>query len=156
MKAFLLILTLAVTLVRCEGESAAPEPPKPAIVDKAPKRPIRSTLQACRQDFRRLCARKVPAEGTVAPKSRVQPIDCLNEKASQVENEVCKVWLNAEQTCKKSAESLNVCSPKMEIRRCFAQIKTEDLSTECTDTDFYKSLTLYRRLRRDKNVTKTL
>lgn len=99
----------------------------------------RNTMQACREDFRKLC-RKGDGEKSF----KRHPILCLTENEAKIDNQVCRDWVKAESTCWDSAKTLITdgrCDrSKSDIRRCFKSVNLSELSKECTKTDFFVQL----------------
>lgn len=121
----------------------------------ARRRPIRSTLHACRQDFRRLCIKRRNQEGAVEPVTRLSPNECLQKNVESIESDVCKTWVNAEKKCTEAAKGTKTCTKNMDIRRCFAKLPSADLPDDCTSTDFYKAITSVRKRGFMQNRTKS-
>jgi hypothetical protein len=141
------VLLVAILSVAAD-ESAPPQPVATvkSMISRIGKnsraRPMRSTLQACRQDYRKLCIKRANQEGAVAPVTRLSPNECLQEKVEEIENDVCKTWVKAEKVCMNAAKATEKCNKNMDIRRCFHKIPGDDLPIECTSTDFYKSIAI--------------
>lgn len=109
-------------------------------ISRAPTR----TLQACRQDFKALCSRGV---GKSQPR-RMDLVDCLTEKYSELKDETCKTWVVAENLCKKAANSTGKCTKMMSLPQCFSKIESTELPEACTSSDFYKALSTFVSRRR--------
>jgi hypothetical protein len=107
---------------------------KDAAAD-AKKKP-RSLLQACKKEAKRLCG-----EGLAVAK-------CLSDKASSIEDEVCKEWVESRTTCLADAEKSGKCAKKETPRACLRKLTVKDVSDKCGQSDFFKAVQMYTRWRR--------
>lgn len=108
---------------------------------------IRTTLQACKNDFRSLCFNTEPplAEGGVAPRSRSFPFQCLRRNVELITDSVCQAWVTAEAACREATFEAGKCRTNMDPRLCFASVNATDLPKECTQTEFFKAQAFPRR-----------
>ena len=112
----------------------------------------RNTLQACREDFRRICRKQEGGKSL-----QRHPIQCLTENVHKVEESTCKKWITAESACWDSAK-LTVTDGrcdrrKSDIRRCFKNVQLSGLSDECKNSDFFTQLVARLDRRPRKNPT---
>jgi hypothetical protein len=105
---------------------------------KTQQRKARSVLQACRKQLPTLCA------------NRKDTMKCLEDGLESITDEVCKSWVQARKTCLAAATSSSKCAKKENPRSCLRSLKAEDLGSECTETDFYKSVRMFGAIRRGK------
>uniref|UniRef100_A0A7S1MIV5 IMS import disulfide relay-system CHCH-CHCH-like Cx9C domain-containing protein n=1 Tax=Neobodo designis TaxID=312471 RepID=A0A7S1MIV5_NEODS len=123
---FVVALVLVAACMRVAAEDAAPESPKPQA------RKLRSLFQACRDDIKRLC------------KQRRGVLNCIEKNATNVENEVCAAWLKARAACKADVEKSSCATTP--FRACLMKLDTDSLTTDCSESDFYKSVRRTRNL----------
>jgi hypothetical protein len=81
---------------------------------------------------------------------RRRPSECLSEHLEEIEDETCKAWVTAEQSCWKAAKENGKCSDKQDVRQCFRGIDKETLGDACVNSDFYKSIAQPNMLGRPK------
>jgi hypothetical protein len=149
------VVAVALVVASVNSENSTPEVAVQRIGSNARVRPVRSTLQACRKDFRRLCLKRGEnPSGAVVPVSRNSPNECLQNQIENIENEICKTWVTAEQACTSALKNNDSCK-KSDIRRCFAKVSASDLPDTCTSSDFYKSFTAMRIRGGFRNRTKS-
>lgn len=147
MKFFCVAVALFVALVAitAAGEDTPVSHVK-RIGTNANSREIRSTLNACRKDFRALCLKRgTRNDGAVTPVSRTSPNECLQERISEIQSDICKTWVKAEQSCTTALRSNEKCSKNSDIRRCIGKVPAAELPEDCTSTEFYKSFVAMRR-----------
>lgn len=133
---FAALLLLLATIAHCDVQRVGINNTKVSL---------KSTLQACRKDFRRLCLRQPPSAGQVSPVTRRGPINCLQDKIAEIEDDTCKTWVNAEKVCKEAARTNGKCTKTMDLRRCLTQATPQELGKECSESAFYKALSSKRQ-----------
>ena len=101
-----------------------------------PVRKPRSVLQACRKQLTSVCP------------DRKDTMKCLEDKIDSITDETCKAWVNARKTCLASASTSSKCAKKENPRSCLRSLPKDELSEDCTSTDFYKSVRMFGAFRR--------
>ncbi|CUG94353.1 Hypothetical protein, putative [Bodo saltans] len=155
LKFVLSVVVVAFLVAAVTGEDGAPAVSVKRIGTNSRVRPIRTTLQACRADFRKLCLKRGENTGAVAPVSRNSPNECLQNQIENIASEVCKTWVSAEQSCTSALKSNTKCPKNSDIRRCFGKVSATELPDTCTSTEFYKSFAAVRIRGGLRNRTKT-
>ena len=118
---------LAVALAIVATVAFADDEPTKLPLAKKP----RTLYQACRKELTRLC------------KGERYMMKCLLGNQTSVEEEVCKSWLAARAKCEKDVESC-----KDALRLCISKADVSSLSSECSESDFYKSIKRAASLRK--------
>jgi hypothetical protein len=91
-------------------------------------RKARSLFGACRKETQRVCS------------GRSDVRDCLqqHQRDKAIEDPVCSAWLDARAACKADVAKSD-CSSKP-FRACLLKLEAGDLSSDCRDSEFYKTL----------------
>ena len=137
MRALLAIAVLLALVAVVLGQDAAPGVAEGRAI-KVQVRKARSVLQACRKQLPTLC-----------PQSK-NSMKCLEDGIESITDDICKSWVQARKTCLAAAKSSDNCSKKENPRSCLRSLKPDDLGSECTSSDFYKSVRMFGAIRRQK------
>jgi hypothetical protein len=129
-----------------EGKAAEPVAEKSmleriqeAVLDKdSVGRKPRNLFSACRKEIKRLCGGRRGVQ------------NCLVKNMTLVEDPVCSTWLGARAACQADVEK-STCATKP-FRACLMKLDAGDLSSECSDSDFFKSFSRTTNLIRKRRL----
>lgn len=69
---------------------------------------------------------------------------CMTDHVDDIKDSTCKAYVNAMTICLKDAEKIDGCltsaaNQMVGLRRCLRQVKPEQVSEECRESEFFKS-----------------